>query len=420
VSPRLQNSSLGGLARPPWPSRLRALVAVVLSLAAWATWAHRFPNPHPWADLSRGVYTDHFSHMNAARAFARVGLAIYRKGAAELAPEVDYATRKQLPEDVRLGGSYTGGIYALPGMPVDKPWVTSWSTIARPYPPGDLLVVAPSAFLYERGVLSFARANALLVALFVLYAHVGYYVLARILDREQSWRTPVLALGALLLYAEATRSALEGFYDVAAIAPLLLAFEYLRERRALAASVAYAAAAFVHYRVFFFAPLPMYAVWVFLADRQWRALRARDAVAIATGLALAAATLGVFVILLPTLRSMEMINPVNVSVFGWRSPAVQTFAFVTLLALAPMVAARAWLDAAILAWMAFMCASLRQTMIWHVVIMLPWIVAPVIQGRRDASETVRAARMLFVVYVAVTIFRNPLWPAEWLPRLWRT
>ena len=66
------------------PVNVRALLVTLLSLAAWGVWGYRHPNPHPWQDLTRGVYTDHFSHLNAARAFVRVGPRIYREGAASI------------------------------------------------------------------------------------------------------------------------------------------------------------------------------------------------------------------------------------------------------------------------------------------------------------------------------------------------
>lgn len=395
----------------------RALLLTFSSLVAWSVWAYRHPNPHPWQDLTRGVYTDHFSHLNAARAFARVGPRIYREGAATLGREPTLEERRAFPADVRSGGSFTGGIYMLPGLAPEKPWVTSWSSIARPYPPGDLLLVAPVAWLYEKTSLSFTRANTLLIALFVLYAHTGFFVAARLVLRQASWARPLLAFGAFVLYFEAMHAALEGFYDVAAIAPLLLAFQYLAERRALASVVAYCVAAFIHFRVFFLAPVAVMGGVSFLLSSRGRRLRLRDGVALLVAAGLAVATLGTFAVLVPTLRTMEMNNPANVFEHPLVHLPVVSFAVVACVCAAVLAAASAWFDLAMLAWLTLCFFSLRQAMGWHALIVLPWVVAPVTGARAGASETVRAVRLAFVIYVALAILRSMLWPGDWVPRL---
>ena len=399
------------------PVNVRALLVTLLSLAAWGVWGYRHPNPHPWQDLTRGVYTDHFSHLNAARAFARVGPRIYREGAASIGREPTLDERHAMPSDVKSGGSFTGGIYMLPGLAAEKPWVTSWSSIARPYPPGDLLLVAPVALLYEKTSISFTRANTLLIALFVLYAHVGFFVAARLVLRQASWARPVLALGALVLYFEAMHAALEGFYDVAAIAPLLLAFEYLAERRALAAVVAYCVAAFVHFRVFFLAPVAVMGGISFLLSVRSRPFTWRDGVALLTAALLACATLGTFAVLVPTLRTMEMNNPANLFEHPALHLPVLSFAVVASACAAVLAAASAWFDLVMLAWLTLCFFSLRQAMGWHALIVLPWVIAPVTHARAGASESVRAVRLAFVVYVALAILRTMLWPGDWVPRL---
>lgn len=395
----------------------RAFVVTLLSLLAWGVWGYRHPNPHPWQDLTRGVYTDHFSHLNAARAFVRVGPRIYREGAATIGREPTLEERRAFPADVRSGGSFTGGIYMLPGLSQEKPWVTSWSGLARPYPPGDLVLVAPVAALYEKTSLSFTRANTLLIALFVLYAHAGFFVAARLVLRQASWARPVLAIGALVLYFEAMHAALEGFYDVAAIAPVLLAFEYLAARRALAAALAYCVAAFIHFRVFFLAPVAVTAGVSFLAQRPWRSLRVRDAAALAAVVALALVTLATFSVLVPTLRTMEMNNPANVFEHPALHLPVLSFAVVASACAAVLVAAAAWFDLAMVAWLTLCFFSLRQAMGWHALIVLPWVIAPVMVARPGAGETVRAVRLAFVLYVALAILRTMLWPGDWVPRL---
>ena len=61
----------------------KALIVTLISLSVWLTWSAVRRVGHPWADLSNGVYTDHFSHMNTARVFPRVGRDLWRKPIAE-------------------------------------------------------------------------------------------------------------------------------------------------------------------------------------------------------------------------------------------------------------------------------------------------------------------------------------------------
>ena len=57
-------------------------------------------------------------------------------------------------------------------------------------------------------------------------------------------------LATLLVWFPVVHWTLEGFYDVAMIAPLLLCWRYLGQRRGLAAGVAFCAAAFLHFRAY--------------------------------------------------------------------------------------------------------------------------------------------------------------------------
>ena len=65
------------------PIRRRVLVLTVASWLLWSAAMELRTPRHPWADLSNGWFSDHYSHLNAARALPRVGLDLYRRGAAE-------------------------------------------------------------------------------------------------------------------------------------------------------------------------------------------------------------------------------------------------------------------------------------------------------------------------------------------------
>src|SRR5512133_2289130 len=96
------------------PSR-KALVVTLISLSAWMAWSAGRRVSHPWADLSNGGYTDHFSHMNTTRVFPRIGRDLWRKSIADQFSTLSDEQMKQLPGDVQVGGSSTGGVYHVPG-----------------------------------------------------------------------------------------------------------------------------------------------------------------------------------------------------------------------------------------------------------------------------------------------------------------
>src|SRR4051812_34116403 len=119
------------------PVLRRALLAAAISLAALLLWNGLRTFTHPWGALSGGQYTDHFSHMNAARAFPRVGLDLWREPATALSRAPTEEERAAWPDDVHPGGRWKGTTTVVDGWPVTKPWVTSWGHKPRLYPPGD-------------------------------------------------------------------------------------------------------------------------------------------------------------------------------------------------------------------------------------------------------------------------------------------
>jgi hypothetical protein len=387
-------------------------------LVGWLSFSALRPVAHPWGDLARGAFTDHFSHMNAARAFPRIGLDIYRRGPMLLYPPVSGTELTELPEDVKYGGSWTGGIYPMPGGTWDKPWVTSWSGFPRPYPPGDLLLVAPIAYLYDQTDLSFTQANRLLILLFLIYTHVGVFFASRMVLREASLATPVLWLCWALLYSETIHDTLDGFYDFSVATPLLLCFEYLRARRGLAAAVAFCAGAFIHFRVLFLAPLSLYAAYLFVRERQWRGFGWKQGLAVAVAAGLTFCTLGTFWLVTPALRQMTVTNPANMWVQPISAPAVLWLLAVVLLLAAVLTYARAFFDLAILLWLGVMYLSLREAQPWHILIIAVWLIAPVLHVRPRGEEAVRVVRLFFIYYVAMFLLRNPLWPNYWMYMLW--
>jgi len=384
----------------------RALIITAISLVALLTWNQLRVFKHPWGDLAGGTYTDHFSHMNAARAFPRVGLDIWRKSAIELSRAPTDAERAAWPDDVHPGGSWKGAAYAMDGWPVTKPWVTSWGHKPRLYPPGDLLLVAPVALAYHDTDLSLTGANRWLFALFLVYAHVAIFLVVQNAIGERRLSLPLLDLATLVTWIMIVFWTLQGFYDAAAIAPLLLCARYLHARRGLAAGVAYCVAAFIHFRALFLAPWALQAAWIFWRDRQWRGLQRRDYAAIGAGTACGAAALMAFALVSPTLAQQDVNNSVNLSVASAHVGALLAFSAVVIVAASLLVWVRAWLDLGMLAWMTVMMLLVKEAHDWHILIPLAWLVAPVYPLPGRGSEIVRASRFLMLGYMSLRIMVN--------------
>jgi hypothetical protein len=247
--------------------RRRALAVVLVSFAGWACWyvAHR--NAHPFGDLSRGSFTDHFSHMNAARLFARVGADIWRRPIGEQGRPLSVGEASQLPADLRPYAN-EAEMRWIEGWPASKPFFSSWVGFPRFYPPGDLLLVAPLSAAYHFTSLSFSAVNRLLILYFLLLAHVSlYFALRNFSLGRDAWLGPI---GLFFVYTELIHWSLEGFYDVAMVGPLVLCAGFLVAKRGLAALLAYCAAAFIHFRALIFAPFAAYAVYLIFQERPWR------------------------------------------------------------------------------------------------------------------------------------------------------
>ena len=389
--------------------RARALLFTAASLLAWSCWyiAHR--NVHPFGDLSRGQLRDHFSHMNAARLFMRAGADIWRKPLASQGRVLTPGEVERLPADLRPFGKGVEMRW-IDGWPEEKPFFSSWVDNPRLYPPGDLLLVAPIAAAYHFTSLSFTAANRVLILYFLLLAHVSIYF--ALLNFSLEPRASLGVIGLFLLYPELIHWSLEGFYDVAMVAPLVLCASFLLANRGLAALVAYCAAAFIHFRAFFFAPFAVYASYLVLRSRPWRRWSARSIAAIVAVALLGGSSLYTFRLLWPTLRAMPLENPANPAI---SSSTFWTFAAIALVVAVILIGARAWLDLAIISWMAVMWPLLPYVFPWYMVALLPWVGAAV-KAPSGRVHLVRDARAVFTFVVSALVCNYAPIPT-WLRQL---
>lgn len=397
------------------PAR-RALAVTALSLAVWLSWVAFGTKGHAFVDLSNGNFTDHFSHMNAARLFPRVGADIWRKPVSGMLRSVSGPKLALLSPDVQAGGSSNGGVYLVPGWPPGKPMVTSWSNIPRLYPPGDMVLVSPVALAYHFTGLSARGANRALIMLFLVYAHAALYLFLRAYFEKSDGAGEVGLLTLFVVYSNSINWTLQGFYDLAAAVPLLLCAGYLRERRGLAAMTAFCAAAAIHFRAYFLVPWVLYAVYLVIRERQWRGWGRPAVVAIVAAVALAFTSLYAFYLVSPTFKGQSVNCPVHI--WGAARDRAGLFAFGAVWVAAGVVflRVRAWLDLSVLTWFAVMLTGMKEAYQWHTLIPMAWLGAPVIGARDGAVPLVRDTRMAVFLFMAIWIFRNQLIPI-WLHAL---
>lgn len=393
--------------------RVVLLMFVVCSFCFWTGWELRRHAPHPYHDLSEGQYSDHFSHLNAARIFPRIGLDLWRKSLETMFRPLSPGELSRLPPDAKIAAGPE--VRFVPGWPAGKPLIASWSHNPRLYPPGDLLLVAPIALAYHFTSLTFSGATLALVILFLAYTHAS---LGMAFSTATHDAPRALALG--LVYFETIHWTLEGFYDAAAIGPIVLCASALSRRRGLVAAVAFAAAVFIHFRSLFFLPWGVYALWVVVREREWQRWKAADLAVALAGCAMVAASATAFVLIWPALGTLPIGNPISMKVHppDWHS--IGAFAVVTLACALAFAFAKSWLDLALVGWFAVMLFELRETYPWHITIPMAWLAAPVIGAahRRCARRAwlVTDARIFVVLFVAGFVFKGSGLPS-WLVQL---
>ena len=393
------------LSRSPVQVQRTALVVTVVSLLAWCAFIVARTH-HPFHDLDNGSFTDHFSHLNAARIFPRVGLGLWRRPIDEQFRRLTPFELQALPPALRYPGSFF-----VPGWPADKPLQQSWSQIPRLYPPGDLLLVAPLALAYHFTGLTTEQANLLLILLFIACAHASLLFALDTALRDDELAAPLGLFAGLLVYGELVRWSAAGFYDAAAVLPLVLCARFLRERRGLAALTAYCVAAALHFRAFYLGPWALAAAWMVVKDKQWRAFRGKDFIALAAALVCAVASLGTFAMVWPSMSGLQDVNALH------RQPILFAFLLFWILCAAVFLRARAFLDLAVLVWLALLFPLQRNTYNWYAVLLLPWLCAPVSERAKEKFRLVGEARLVAFVVAAGYVYDRWPMPPLWLPQL---
>jgi len=363
-------------------SRGRIAIAILFLVFAAVSLAQR-----PYG--SEFVFSDHFAHMNAARLFPRVGLDLWKRPIAEMFRPASEAEQARAPEDVVRAGH----MLHVPWWPDDKPYVGGWTALPRPYPPGDMVVVAPIALLYSATSLSLAAACHLLILWFLFLAHAAFWLVWRNRPDVASW--PYLA-AAIASYTFVIFWTLRGFYDGAAMIPLVVCAACIGKGRPLGILATFSLALFIHFRALFYVPWALYGMWRAAKVRAWRDATPLEWVAVVASAALACVAAITLVLVAPALSLLPLESPIHPG----HLKAIPLVAFVASLAvgLLAFARARAWLDVAMILWLALMLCSIRQVQAWHAFLLFPWLFAAA------PRESVRIARIGFVATVTLAVF----------------
>jgi hypothetical protein len=375
-------------------------VLTAASFAGFCAW-EMTRRVHPYADLSNGFFTDHFSHMNDARHFPRAGVRQWTTPLARMEPRLTPAERAALPPDVV--DCPDGCLFHVDGWPAQKPMQQSWPLLTRFYPPGDLLLFAPMAALYHVTPIRTATINRLLVVLCLAFAHAAIFT---ILDRVEG---PLSALSALLGASVLIHWSLEGFYDASIVLPLLLCDAFLAAGLGASAFLAFGVAMLLHFRALYYVPWGLAAA--VLVFRARASLRWPEQVKVAVGALCLALSVTTFAVALPGLLGYPLqLNPLFLRTAALDRAALAEGAALAVAAAAVFVWARSPLDAGLVAWLALVLTQVRQNYSWYSMALVPWLCAP---AQRPA---VRLARLAVFAFLAVRIHNDSLWP-RWIAQV---
>jgi hypothetical protein len=342
-------------------------------------------------------HTDHVAHVGETRLFPSLGPVMWRVPALELFRRLTPAEIEALPDDLRTYAHiFPQDMQFVPGYPPTRPIVLNFPHVPRVYPPGVYLFGAPSAVLYQFGLISFGASNRLFLAVLAL----AWF--AAVLAWTRSWREakPSLGrqLGTAIVVFYSYYWTMEGFYDIGAVALASIAFEAGRQRRPGLASFSSGLSVLVHPRLFMLAPPLLAEFWPAL--RRFRELTPRERALVVAGVVCFAGAVAFAYMIQSTVTLHAIKQPPNPLIPG-RGPWYLVVGFWGLILALVLLLLRegSRLDAltVLIGGLAF--GTQRYFAPWYWLPMLPWALspAPSATGSLRMSKTAAAARAIIVV-----------------------
>jgi hypothetical protein len=348
-----------------------------------------------------GDYDDHVAHIGETRVVSTIGTRLWRIPSLELFRPLTSEEVDRLPADVRAHALlHRPDVQLVPTFPSDRPLVINYPHLPRCYPPGVFLASAPSALLYHFGVLSFGDANRSYLALLALA-----WLLA-LRAWTASWRdsppSPARQLATAGVAAYAWYWALNGFYDLWAIAFASMGFAAARERRFGAAALMLGLSAFIHPRLLILTPL--FVIVAFATAREWRRLGGAAQVAVAGGALLLASAYAFAIAIQGTVRlhaiSHQSANVIRLG--GGSLPIALAYsAFIAGLVFALWRKNERW-DALFVLFAAAAFSSQRYLCPWYWLPILPWALMPSLRPSSDQKATAASPALATFARVTVT------------------
>jgi hypothetical protein len=351
-------------------------------------------------------HTDHVAHVGEARAFALLGLEMWKVPAEKLFRRLTPEEIAALPADVQAHTRvFPKDTHFVPSYPPDRPLVMNFAHVPRVYPPGVFLFGAAPALLYHHGLISFAASNRVFLAILALTWF------AAVLAWSSSWRSVSPSIAQQLLTAVVAGYswywAMEGFYDVGAVAIASLGFDAARRQRYGIACCLSGLAVITHPRLLLLAPL-FFAVFWFTAQA-WRTLDLRAKLTAVSGAALFTGALAYAAVIQGVVSLHARAQPLNPA-----RPSGQLlfvlYATSLLVLVGLLLRQRSRLDAAVVAFAGLAFSTQRYLAPWYWLPILPWTAAPPLgpAGLTPAlSKTSLIARVVVLVlfFVASNIQR---------------
>jgi hypothetical protein len=269
------------------------------------------------------------------------------------------------------------------------------------YPPGALLVYLPLGFAeydLEWPERSVHRATVIWL---LAIGHLCLFVFWRELRRQGG---ELVLLVAALSWMTVLQFSANGFYDPIYMALAALGVSAWKDGRPSRSLLYLGAAAFFHYRAFFFFPLALHDLYRIVRERN---LGRRAWAEIGAGFALGALGGTTFLLSASSLDDTAAVNPVLDESFG--TGGILVVAAVTAAAAIFFFRVRERLTAVHLAWIVAVDSFLPFARPWHTLGLYPLFLMP---GRGEKKREVLLLWMLAVAAVAFRYFPNLRWLAR--------